>query len=69
VTLRDFELLQPGTLGITESVVQSQPVEIPMIRAQLNEHLLSGLGHAQVLVRVGWAGSSDAELPTSPRRS
>lgn len=61
-------LLKATDLGLATGV-QSQPVEIPMIRAQLNEHLLSGLGHAQVLVRVGWAGSSDAELPTSPRRS
>ena len=98
VTLRDFELLAPGTLGIPESAeehpvwcvlwtdddgpldwleagrglsrllldaasrglatgIQSQPVEVAMIRAQINEHLLSGLGHAQVLVRIGWPGT------------
>jgi len=97
VTLRDFELLEPGSLEIPESAdehpvwcilwterdapedwlragealsrfllnaaeqalatgVQSQPVEVAMIRAQINEHLLSGLGHAQVLVRIGWPG-------------
>jgi len=37
-----------------------------MIRAQINEHLLSGLGHAQVLVRIGWPDSPDSELPPSP---
>lgn len=110
VTLRDFELLDPGSLEIPESAdehpiwcvlwterdapenwlragealsrvllnateqglatgVQSQPVEVPMIRAQINEHLLSGLGHAQVLVRIGWSGSPDSELPPpSPRQ-
>lgn len=98
VTLRDFELLEPGTLGIPESAdehpvwcilwtdhdshldwlqagealsrlllnaterglgtgIQSQPVEVPMIRAQINEHILSSMGHAQVLVRIGFAGS------------
>lgn len=108
VTLRDFELLEPGTLEILESAderpiwcilwtdrdthlewlqagealsrlllnatdgglaagIQSQPVEVPMIRAQIDGHLLSGLGHAQVLVRVGY--SADSELPRSPRRS
>jgi len=110
VTLRDFELSQPGTLAIPESAdehpiwcllwterdahldwllagealsrlllnatqrglatgIQSQPVEVPMIRAQINEHLLSNMGHAQVLVRIGWAGSPDSELPPSPRRA
>ena len=107
VTLRDFELLEPGSLEIPESAdehptwcvlwterdapedwlragealsrfllnaaeqalatgVQSQPVEVAMIRAQINEHLLSGLGHAQVLVRIGWPDSPDSELPPSP---
>lgn len=46
-------LLHATDLGLAAGV-QSQPVEIPMIRAQLNEHLLSGMGHAQVLVRVGY---------------
>lgn len=95
VTLRDFELVEPGTLGIAESAdedptwcvlwtesdtpfdwvnagqalsrmllnatahglatgIQSQPIEVSMVREQINEHLLSGLGHAQVLVRIGW---------------
>ena len=101
VTLRDFELVAPGTLEIPESVdehpvwgilwtdgdgdvdwllagralsrlllhatqrglatgIQSQPVEVPMIRAQINEHLLTGLGHAQVLIRIGWPGTTDS---------
>jgi len=48
--------------------VQSQPVEVPWVRAMINRHLLSNLGHAQVVVRVGWAHSDDSELPASPRR-
>lgn len=95
VTLRDFELIEAGTLGIPESAdehpawcvlwtdddtphdwvhagqalsrlllgatarglatgIQSQPIEVSMIREQINEHLLSEVGHAQVLVRMGW---------------
>lgn len=97
VTLRDFELLEPGTLAIPESAdehpvwcilwtdrdgqlewlqagealsrlllndtdrglasgIQSQAVEVAMIRAQINEHILSSMGQAQV-VRIGFAES------------
>lgn len=110
VTLRDFELQEPGALEIPESVdehpvwcvlwtdrdteldwlqsgealsallltatehglgagIQSQPVEVPMIRAQLAERLLSNMGHAQVLIRLGWPGSPEGEHPPSLRRS
>ena len=104
VTLRDFELVEPGTLVIAESAeehpvwcivwtdhdgqlewlqagealsrllldatdrglasgIQSQPVEVAMIRAQINEHILSSMGHAQVLVRIGFAGSQESQPP------
>lgn len=49
--------------------IQSQPVEVPTARNQIDTQLLSGLGHAQVLVRVGWSGSPDSALPESPRHS
>lgn len=109
VPLRDFELLDQGTLPIPEEVaerpiwcilwterdteidwllagealsrlllnacdhglaagVQSQPVEEPSTRAELNRRLLSGMGHAQVMVRIGWAYDRHSELPPGPRR-
>ncbi len=57
-------LLNAAAQGLATGV-QSQPVEVPMIRAQINEHLLAGLGHAQVLARIGWSGSSESEVPSS----
>ncbi len=101
MTLRDFELVEPGTLGIPESAdehptwcvlwterdapldwvkagqalsrlllsatayglatgIQSQPIEVSMVREQINGHLLSEQGHAQVLVRIGWPGQCAA---------
>lgn len=52
-------LLTATSLGLATGV-QSQPVEVPTIRTQLDGHLLAKMGHAQVLVRLGWAAAPDA---------
>ncbi len=61
------KLLLSATAGGLSSGVQSQPIEIPMVRAQLNRTLLSNMGHAQALVRIGWP-DSPTRLPMHPRR-
>lgn len=61
------KLLLSATARGLSTGVQSQPIEIPMIRARLNQTLLSNMGHAQVLVRIGWPGSPTS-LPMHPRR-
>jgi nitroreductase len=47
---------------------QSQPVEVPRARTQLEARLLAGLGHAQLTVRIGWPDPAAAPLPAVPRR-
>lgn len=82
VTLRDFdthvdwvragEALSRLLLNATErglaTGIQSQPVEVAMIRIQIDEHLLSGLGHAQVLVRIGWPGTTNVAAGPDPQQ-
>src|SRR5262249_24915187 len=50
------------------SGIQSQPVEVPAVRTQLEGRLLDGLGHAQLVFRRGRPGPAAPELPPTPRR-
>lgn len=61
-------LLTAASLGLATSV-QSQPVEVPGIRLQLEHWLLAGLGHLQALVRVGWPDPDAAPQAAAPRRA
>ena len=59
-------LLTATSLGLASSV-QSAPVEVPGVRAQIERWLLSGAGHAQAVIRVGWPDPS-APPPSAPHR-
>lgn len=47
----------------------TEPLEVPGARALLRSELLSGSGFPQVIVRVGWASTSAAKVPATPRRA
>ena len=59
--------LTATALGVAAGV-QSQPVEVPAVRAQLEGRLLDGLGHAQLVLRLGRPDPAAPELPATPRR-
>lgn len=60
-------LLTATDIGLASSV-QSQPVEVPGVRAMIEARLLGGVGHAQALVRVGWPDPAATPLAAVPRR-
>jgi nitroreductase len=61
-------LLTATALGLATGV-QSQPIEVPGVRLELEHWLLSNLGRPQALIRVGWPDPDAAPLPTTPRRA
>jgi nitroreductase len=61
-------LLTATNLGLATSV-QSQPVEVPGIRTQVEHWLLANLGHLQALIRVGRPDPAAGPLPPAPRRA
>lgn len=44
------------------------PLEIPDIRAAVGEDVFGSEGHAQMLLRIGWAPVNADPLPSTPRR-
>jgi nitroreductase len=60
-------MLTATDLGLATGV-QSQPVEVAAVRAQIDGRLLNGLGHAQLAMRLGWPDPAAPDLPASPRR-
>ena len=62
---RSFEriALTLTTLNI-ESAHLNQPCEVPQLKNQLQQHLVLGSAHPQLLLRIGYA----EPLPCSPRR-
>jgi hypothetical protein len=54
-------------LGVAVGV-QSQPVEVAGVRAQVDGRLLGSIGHAQLVMRLGRPDPAAAELPAAPRR-
>ncbi len=61
-------LLLTATARGLAAGIQSQPVEVPGVRAQLEGRLLDALGHAQVLARLGRPDPAAPDLPATPRR-
>ncbi|MBI3688719.1 MAG: nitroreductase family protein [Actinobacteria bacterium] len=61
-------LLTATDLGVA-SCPQSQAVEVPGARVLLEARLLAGLGHAQLVLRLGWPDPDGEPLPRSPRRA
>ncbi len=60
-------MLTATDLGLATGV-QSQPVEVAVVRAQIDGRLLNGLGHAQLVMRLGWPDPAAPDLPAAPRR-
>ncbi|SES40144.1 Acg family FMN-binding oxidoreductase [Actinokineospora terrae] len=60
-------LLTATDLGMA-TCPMSQPLEVPRHREQIRDAVLDGVGHAQLVVRVGYAPTSAAPVPQSPRR-
>ncbi|MEV0708300.1 Acg family FMN-binding oxidoreductase [Nocardia aurea] len=47
----------------------TEPLELPGTREMLRADVLSDSGFPQIVVRVGWAATSAADLPATPRRA
>lgn len=60
-------LLAATALGLATSV-QSQPVEVPGVRMQVEHWLLADIGHLQALIRLGQPDPDAPPLPAAPRR-
>ncbi|MEU6559747.1 Acg family FMN-binding oxidoreductase [Nocardia nova] len=60
-------LLSATALGLSTSL-QSEPLGMPDLRAELRRRVLSECAHPQTMVRVGWMASGAAPLPHTPRR-
>ncbi|WP_018686822.1 Acg family FMN-binding oxidoreductase [Actinokineospora enzanensis] len=60
-------LLTATELGLA-TCPMSQPLEVPRYRAEIRDRFLDGAGHAQLVVRVGYAPTSAEPVPRSPRR-
>jgi hypothetical protein len=41
---------------------------VPETRREIQETVLGGLAHPQILLRVGWLPVARSKLPLSPRR-
>lgn len=46
----------------------SQTAEVPETREELRREVLGGLGHPQLLARIGWQEITRARIPPTPRR-
>ncbi|SUA45265.1 Putative NAD(P)H nitroreductase RV3131/MT3217 [Nocardia africana] len=60
-------LLSATTLGLSSSL-QSEPLALPDLRAEMRRHVLSECAYPQTMVRMGWLPSGAAPLPHTPRR-
>ncbi|MBF6301527.1 NAD(P)H nitroreductase [Nocardia amamiensis] len=47
----------------------TEPLELPSTRELIRADLLSGSGFPQLIVRIGWAATSAAQVPMTPRRA
>ncbi|WP_245673057.1 Acg family FMN-binding oxidoreductase [Nocardia lijiangensis] len=61
-------LLAATAIGLATCPL-TEPLELPGTRALVGTDLLSGSGFPQLLVRMGWAATSAAQVPMSPRRA
>jgi len=63
---RSFERIALTLTALNiESAHLNQPCEVPQLKMQLQQHLVLGSAHPQLLLRLGYA----EPLPCSPRRS
>ncbi|MFC9994061.1 Acg family FMN-binding oxidoreductase [Nocardia sp. NPDC127526] len=45
----------------------TEPLEIPRLRERIRTDILGGFGHPQLIIRMGWAATSAAPIPATPR--
>jgi nitroreductase len=60
-------MLTATNVGLATSLL-TEPLEIPGLRARVRVHVLDDRAHPQAVVRIGWAPTMAARLPTTPRR-
>jgi nitroreductase len=60
-------LLTATELGLATCLL-SQPLEIADTRRAIRDEVLGGAAEPQLLIRLGWAPTTAAPLPRSPRR-
>ncbi|NUS42697.1 MAG: NAD(P)H nitroreductase [Mycobacteriaceae bacterium] len=61
-------LLTATNIGLATCVL-TEPLEIPQLRARLHADALDDGIFPQALIRIGWAPTSAAPLPATPRRA
>jgi nitroreductase len=70
--LRAGEATSAALLAATElglaSCPLSQPLEIADTRRRVRDDVLNGTDEPQLVIRLGWAPTAAAPLPTTPRR-
>ncbi|UFS99897.1 Acg family FMN-binding oxidoreductase [Nocardia huaxiensis] len=59
-------LLAATTHGLATCPL-SEPFEIPALRERVRTEVLNGFGHPQLIIRMGWAATSAAAVPATPR--
>ncbi|WP_194818993.1 Acg family FMN-binding oxidoreductase [Nocardia sp. XZ_19_385] len=60
-------LLTATDLGLS-SCLQTEPLGLPELRADIRTHVLYDCAYPQAMVRVGWVPTCAAPLPQTPRR-
>lgn len=60
-------LLSATALGLASSL-QSEPLAMPDLRAEIRHRVLSDCAYPQTMVRLGWRAPGAAPLPHTPRR-
>ncbi|MEU8894775.1 NAD(P)H nitroreductase [Nocardia sp. NPDC048505] len=60
-------LLTATDLGLS-SCLQTEPLGVPELRADIRTHVLLDCAYPQAMVRVGWVPTCAAPLPHTPRR-
>ncbi|WP_040861577.1 Acg family FMN-binding oxidoreductase [Nocardia niigatensis] len=59
-------LLEATVRGLATCAL-SEPLEITGIRARIRRDLLGDFGYPQLIIRMGWAATSAAPVPATPR--
>ncbi|SUD49371.1 Putative NAD(P)H nitroreductase RV3131/MT3217 [Nocardia otitidiscaviarum] len=59
-------LLAATALGLATCPL-SEPLELPEFRDRIRHDILGDFGYPQLIIRMGWAATSGAAVPTTPR--
>ncbi len=60
-------VLLNATVHGLASCALTEPLEIPRLRERIRAGILGGFGYPQLLIRMGWAATSAAPIPATPR--